>query len=235
MAPRSFDPTRALLSVLSASFLLAQIGAANAVGSGASGPSRADELAKFHADPKTLFLNDQGRPASNPELISNVRELVITDKTSLAPVIEDLKLASADEKSAIGTGLGQAAQAVLRTDPAYAAQIQEALAATTDQIAILAFAAVTGNVPIGATGGGGAGGAGGGAGGGSIGSGAAGGGGAAGGAGGGGGGTVTGNLSAATFNTPGATITPFTPPTTTTITTTVTTTTVTNALTSVSP
>ena len=244
MAPRSFDPTRAILSVLSAGFLLAQIGAANAVGSGASGPSRTDELAKFHADPKTLFLNDQGRPASNPELISNVRELVITDKTSLAPVIEDLKLASAEEKSAIGTGLGQAAQAVLRTDPAYAAEIQEALAATTDQIAILAFAAVTGNVPIGATGGGGAAGAGGaagGAGGSSTNSGANGGSGAAAGTG-GGGGSVTGNLAAGTFNASAGTITAITTPVTTpaatttvtTITNTVTTT-VSNALTSVSP
>ena len=239
MAPRSFDLSRTFLSVLSAGFLLAQIGAAHAVGSGASGASRADEIAKFQADPKTIFLNDQGKPASNPELISNVRELVIADKTDLKPVIEELKLASAEEQSAIGTGLGQAAQAVLRTDPAYAAEIQEALAAASVQNAILAFAAVTGNVPIGSTGGGGAagaGGAGGGAGGSSAGSGAATGGAAAGG-GGGGGGTVTGNLSAGTFNTPGVTITPITTPATntvTTITNTVTTT-VTNALTSVSP
>jgi hypothetical protein len=230
MAPRSFDPTRAVLSALTASFLLAQVGLAYAVGSGASGPSRADEIAKFQTDPKTIFLNDQGKPASNPELISNVRELVIADKADLKPVIEQLKLASAEEQSAIGTGLGQAAQAVLRTDPAYAAEIQEALAAAGVQNAILAFAAVTGNVPIGATAGGGAagaGGAGGGAGGSSTGSGAASGGGAATG-GGGGGGTVQATI----FSTSSPAVTNTT--TTTTVTNTLTTT-VTNALTSVSP
>ena len=42
--------------------------------------------------------------------------------------------------------------AVVKTDPPYAAEIQQALAETTDQVAILTFAAVTGNVPIGATG-----------------------------------------------------------------------------------
>jgi hypothetical protein len=233
MAPRSLDLSRTFLSVLSASFLLAQIGAAHAVGSGASGPSHADEIATFQADPKTIFFNDQGRPASNPELISNVRELVIADKADLKPVIEQLKAASAEEQAAIGTGLGQAAQAVLRTDPAYAAEIQEALAAASVQNAILAFAAVTGNVPIGAagaTGAGGAGGAGGGGGGGSAGSGTATGSGAAGGSGVGGVGGPTGS----TFNTLGVTTTSVTTPATITVTNTVTPT-VTNALTSVSP
>jgi hypothetical protein len=234
MAPRSLDLSRTFLSVLSAGFLLAQIGAAHAVGSGASGASRADEIARFQADPKTIFFNDQGRPASNPELISNVRELVIADKADLKPVIEQLKLASADEQAAIGTALGQAAQAVLRTDPAYAAEIQEALAAAGFQNAILAFAAVTGNVPIGAAGAAGAAGAGG----------------VGGGAGGGGsagsssGGTATGSgaasgsgvggLTGSTFNTPGVTTTSVTTPATTTVTNTVTPT-VTSAQTSVSP
>jgi hypothetical protein len=238
MAPRSLDLSRTFLSVLSAGFLLAQIGAAHAVGSGASGASRADEIARFQADPKTIFFNDQGRPASNPELISNVRELVIADKADLKPVIEQLKLASADEQAAIGTALGQAAQAVLRTDPAYAAEIQEALAAAGFQNAILAFAAVTGNVPIGAAGAAGAAGAGG------VG------GGAGGGAGGGGGsagsssgaatgsgaasGSGVGGLTGSTFNTPGVTTTSVTTPATTTVTNTVTPT-VTSAQTSVSP
>jgi hypothetical protein len=235
MAPRSLDLSRTFLSVLSAGFLLAQIGAAHAVGSGASGASRADEIARFQADPKTIFFNDQGRPASNPELISNVRELVIADKADLKPVIEQLKLASADEQAAIGTALGQAAQAVLRTDPAYAAEIQEALAAAGFQNAILAFAAVTGNVPIGAAGAAGAGGVGGGAGGG-----AGGGGGSAGSSSGvatGSGaasGSGVGGLTGSTFNTLGVTTTSVTTPTTTTVTNTVTPT-VTNAQTSVSP
>jgi hypothetical protein len=229
MAPRSLDLSRTFLSVLSAGLLLAQIGAAHAVGSGASGASRADEIAKFQTDPKTIFFNDQGKPASNAELISNVRELVIADKADLKPVIGQLKLASADEQAAIGTALGQAAQAVLRSDPAYAAEIQEALAAAGFQNAILAFAAVTGNVPIGAAGAAGAGGAGGAGGGGSAGSssGTATGIGAASGSG-------VGGLTGSTFNTPGVTTTSVTTPATTTVTNTVTPA-VTSAQTSVSP
>jgi hypothetical protein len=245
MAHRSVAQIRWIFSILTASVLLAQMGAANAVGSDPKAPPPADKFAKLQADPKSIFQNLQGNPASNPELISSVRDIVMADKSALKPVIEALKLASGEEKSAIGTGLGQAATAVLQTDPAYAAEIQDALAASSDQAAILAYAAVTGNVPIGAAGGG-AGGAGGGAGGSSAGGGAASGGAGAagGGGGGGGGGPITGNLSAGTataatatfnapavtFNTPAATVVQST--STLTLTTN---TAVSNAQTSVSP
>jgi len=161
-----------------------------------------------------------------PALISNVRELTIAEKTALRPIVEALKLAAPDEKSAIGTGLGHAAMAVVKTDPPYAAEIQQALAETSDQVAILAFAAVTGNVPIGATGGGGAG-AGGGAGGSSAAGGPASGGGGATSGGGGGGGGATANLTIGTANA-------FTV-NAATLTLTTNTTAITNALTSVSP
>lgn len=65
---------------------------------------------------------------------------------------------------AIGSGLGQAAQIVVRTNQAYAGQIQQAIAGSACEQVKVAFASVTGNVPIGAAGGG-AGGLGGGAGG----------------------------------------------------------------------
>jgi hypothetical protein len=113
-------------------------------------------------NPRVFFVNAQGGPLSEAEIVSKVRDLVTGDKAVLKPILEALKFASSEEKSAIGTALGQAAQACLTTDAGYSAEIQEGLAATTDQAAILAFAAVTGNVPIGATGGGGGGGAGGG-------------------------------------------------------------------------
>jgi hypothetical protein len=170
-----------------------------------------DEIAKLKASPAALFVTPQGGPVSNAELISKVRDLVTADKAALAPIVEALKFASPAEKSAVGTALGQAAQECLTTQAGYAAEIQEALAASTDQSAILAFAAATGNVPIGATGGGGAGGAGGGAGGSTPGSGPASGAGAGAAGGGGGGGS---DPSPASF----AAITAATTPTTITAT-----------------
>ena len=68
-----------------------------------------------------------------PGWVSNVRDLTIADKAALQPVIKALQLAATDENSAIGTGLGQAALAVIETDLAYAAEIQWVPAATTDQ------------------------------------------------------------------------------------------------------
>jgi hypothetical protein len=186
-----------------------------------SPPSRADIIAKLQTNPAQIFLDASGNTLTVAALISAVRDLTVADKNALKPIVEALKLASTEEKSAIGTGLGQAAQALLKTDPPFAAEIQQALAASGDSAAILAFAAVTGNVPIGATGGG-AGGAGG------AGS-SAGGGGASGGGGGGGGSGGGSSTQAVSFTSTTPSIT------TTTTTTTTTNTTVTNALTSVSP
>ena len=227
----------AVIFSLAASLLLLSIGEAKAVGSGADSGSHADAIVKLLANPGSIFSGADGKPLTVPGLVSNVRDLTIADKAALQPIIGALKLAATEEKSAIGTGLGQAALAVIKTDPAYAAEIQEALAATTDQGAILAFAAVTGNVPTGAVGGGAGGAAGGGAGGSSVAGGPAGGTGGAGSAGAGGGGTtnafvvstagLTVNITTATATAAAAT---------TAVTTTITTTTaVSNALTGVSP
>jgi hypothetical protein len=184
MAAGFFQPVRPALLVLMAWFVLAHVGPAHAQCLSPGGSVAPAEIAKLQANPAALFVNAQGSPLSNAELISRARDLVTADRAALKAVLEALKFAGAAEKSAIGTALGQAAQACLTTQAGYAADIQEALAASTYQAAILAFAGVTGNVPIGA------GGAGGGAGGGSTGSGSSsGGGGTA--AGGGGGGTFS--------------------------------------------
>jgi hypothetical protein len=188
------------------------------------GQSRSDLIAKLQANPAQIFIDADGNTLTVAALISAVRDLVVAEKTALKPIIAALKLASSEEKSAIGTALGQAAQAVLKSDPPFAAEIQQALAESSDSVAILAFAGVTGNVPIGATGGAAAGAGGAGGAGGSAGGGAGGGGGGTGGGGGGGGSTQ-----AVVFSSN------VTAPSTTTITTTTTNTIVTNALTSVSP
>src|SRR5690349_11527350 len=115
----------------------------------ADGQSRSDLIAKLQANPAQIFLDADGKTLTVAVLISAVRDLVIADKAALKPIIAALNLASAGEKSAIGTGLGQAAQALLKTDPPFAAAIQQALAESSDSVAILAFAGVTGNAPIG--------------------------------------------------------------------------------------
>jgi hypothetical protein len=174
---RWFDPVGSALKAMTALVALTVL-----LMVAQSSPSRADclrpdsqlspqELAKLQANPAGIFLNAQGGTLGNAELISKVRDLVRSDKAALKVIIDALKFASAEEKSAIGTALGQAAQACLGTDAGYAAEIQQALAETTDQSAILAFSAVTGDVPIGDIGGGA--GAGGGAGGSSVGGGPA--------------------------------------------------------------
>ena len=62
-------------------------------------------------------------------MIARVRDLVASDPSTLNPVIGLLATANFDQATAIGTGLGQAALMVVKTDQAYANQIQDTLAA----------------------------------------------------------------------------------------------------------
>ena len=156
MAVKRVKPVRPVLPLLAVWFVLAQVCGSQAVCFTTGGHLPPEQLAALERSAASLFLNAQGGSLGLAELITKVRDLVTSDKAALKLVIEALKFASAEEKSAIGTALGQAAQACLSTDAGYSADIQQALAESTDQDAILSFAAVTGNVPIGATGGGGA-------------------------------------------------------------------------------
>jgi hypothetical protein len=112
---------------------------------------------KFLLDPAQILLDN---PNGGAGLISSIRNLAASNPNTLPAIIALLSNANNEQKVAIGTALGQAAQACLRPDPTYAAQVQRQLGASTDQPAILAFAAVTGDRPIGGVGGGGGGGAG---------------------------------------------------------------------------
>lgn len=234
MILRLIDCRLALIVALASAFWMGPGGPANAATQ--QGPSPTERVAKLKTNPTGIFLDNDGNTLAIGALISAVRDLAIAEKTALRPIVEALKLGTKEERSAIGTGLGQAAQSVIKSDPPYAAEIQQALAEAGNQDAILAFAAVTGNVPIGASAGGGAaggaGGAGGGAGGSSAGSGSAAGGG--GGAAGGGGGGTTPTVAITSSGISTTTLLTTTPLTTTTLTTT-TTGTVSSATTSVSP
>ena len=117
MAVRCFGPLRPILMVLTAFFVLAQLGSSQAacLGSGTNLPPNV--IANLQANPGSLFQSPQGAPLGNAELISKVRDLATSDKAALKVIIDALKFASADEQSAIGTALGQAAQACLVPDP----------------------------------------------------------------------------------------------------------------------
>ena len=99
----------------------------------------------------------QSYPAGGPELVAQIRDLVVGSKDTLAPVINLLAGANKDQKNAIAAGLAQAAKVVVgKRDQAYATQIQQAILDTKDQDVVLAYAGAAGDQPIGAAGGGGA-------------------------------------------------------------------------------
>jgi len=110
---------------------------------------RPKSVAEFIANPAQLL---QRYPGGGAGLISMIRDLAVSERATLPIIIGLLANASPDQVVAIGTGLGQAAEASLTLHPDYTAEIQEAIAASESQSAITAFAAVTGNVAIGATG-----------------------------------------------------------------------------------
>lgn len=122
------------------------------------------EVSQFLGNPSNLLATN---PDGGARVVSTVRDLVLTDASTLTSVINLIAGASQSQQSSIGAGLGQAAQALVRTNPTLANQIQQQLAACGDACrqALVAYAAVTGNVQIAAGGSGGGGGGGGGVGG----------------------------------------------------------------------
>ncbi|HVX77238.1 MAG TPA: hypothetical protein VHB49_14000 [Bradyrhizobium sp.] len=117
------------------------------------------------------FANAQGAPQgpsqpnlaqSTGELTRNVRDELTSDKTSLDSLIRLLKAGNPDQQTAIAAGLAQAAKAYAsNNDPAFANQIQLAVAATGLTEVIKAYASIAGDTGTASTGGGGGGGGGG--------------------------------------------------------------------------
>ena len=111
----------------------------------------------FLSNPSDLMTRS---PNGGAEMVSAIRDLVTADPATLQPVLNLLANATKEQKTAIGSALAQAAKIVVRTNPALATEIQQAILNTRDQDVVLAFAAGAGDVPIGAGGGAGAGGGG---------------------------------------------------------------------------
>jgi hypothetical protein len=153
-----------LLGVLAAllvptSLLISAPSAGAATCCGGAAPALTEQaVADFKAHPERLLTQN---PVGGGALISRVRDLLLADSTSLSAVLGLLPSANNDQKSAIATGLAQAARLWVRGDPSIVQQIQEAVAGTKDSSFILAYTVAAGNPPTGPVGGNAAGSAGG--------------------------------------------------------------------------
>jgi hypothetical protein len=123
------------------------------------------QVSQFVTDPGGLL---KANPNGGGRLISQIRDLMLSDACLPSPAAPRLAscqevltaiiglLASANDaqKSAIGTGLADAAQAMETTNPTLANDIQTALAKSGDKFALEAYQTTVGNQAIGAAGGG---------------------------------------------------------------------------------
>jgi hypothetical protein len=153
----TYRGTAAFMLALTGLFATALEGKAQVACYGQQEQLPAQTVAEFIANPTQLL---QQFPNGGPEIISKIRDLAASNPTTLPLILNLIGAANAAQIDAIGAGLGQAALVCVRTDQAYASEIQRAVAATNNDALTLAFAAVLGDKQIGALGGGGGGGGG---------------------------------------------------------------------------
>jgi hypothetical protein len=96
---------------------------------------------QFLADPSALLTQF---PNGGAQMIAEIRDFAASSPEALAAIVNLLSTASADQATAIGTGLGQAALIVVKNNQAYATQIQTAVVATHNISAVVAFSTVVG-------------------------------------------------------------------------------------------
>ena len=114
---------------------------------------------QFLANPAALLTQ---YPNGGPQLAEEVYKLAGTDPATLQPLLALLQTADPQQAAAIGQGLGQAADQAVKTDQAYATQIQQGVVGAHNSPALVAFdAAIGGNIQLTAAGPGGGGGGGG--------------------------------------------------------------------------
>jgi hypothetical protein len=115
-------------------------------------------ISAFQANPGQLLIQ---YPNGGPGLAKQVSDLVGSDKTTLAAIIALAKSANEDQRKAIAQGLAQIAKAyAANSDPAFANQIQVAVANAGLPEFAKAYADAAGDTGTASTGGGGGGGGG---------------------------------------------------------------------------
>src|SRR3954452_9426571 len=124
----------------------------------------AQVISDFKATPTSLL---QQYPGGGAQFISRVRDLGGSDPSTLSARIGLLKdpATTKDQIRGILAGLAQVARMAASSAPAYATEIQTAVAGTNNPDVIAAYQAATGDVAIASNGGGAGGGGGSGAGG----------------------------------------------------------------------
>ena len=142
---------RFLICGLMASFLMLSQQAANAQGTTPS------TVAAFQANPGQLLSQF---PDGGPGLAKQVVDLIGADKTTLAALIALAKTANEDQRKALADGLAQIAKSYAANDPAFANQIQQAVANSGLPEFAKAYAEAAGDTGTASTGGGGGGGGG---------------------------------------------------------------------------
>lgn len=105
------------------------------------------QISAFTGNPGDLLAKS---PEGGGGMVSQIRDLAATDSATLDGIVGLVSGANDDQKRAIGAGLAQAARICVPKDPAYADQIQKAIADNKDPVLVLAYASAAGNNPIGA-------------------------------------------------------------------------------------
>lgn len=155
---------RALVSLVAVGYLVILPGVSRAV----AAQLTTQQVGQFVADPSALL---KANPNGGGRLVSQIRDLMLSDTCLPAPatphlascqevltaIIGLLGTANDAQKSAIGTGLGEAAQALLPTNPTLSNDVQTALAKAGDKLALEAYQTTVGTQAIGAAGAGGGG------------------------------------------------------------------------------
>lgn len=151
--------SRLALTVALASFSLAALPAMAAPVIPSDSTLSPQAIQQFLANPSSLLSQF---PNGGPQLADEVYKLAGTDPATLPALTALLQTATPQEAAAIGEGLGKVADQAVKTDQAYATQIQQAIVGAHNSPALVAFdAAIGGNIQLTAAGPGGGGGGGG--------------------------------------------------------------------------
>jgi hypothetical protein len=132
-----------------------------------AGPLNDSQVANLESDLNAIL---RQYPNGGGQLVSTIRDLMLSDSDALPLILGLLPAATPDQKTAIASGLAQSARLWVTstqgpTPPngptigqGVGTAIQQKIASTNDQSFILAYSTAAGNNPIGAAGGGGGGG-----------------------------------------------------------------------------
>ena len=112
-------------------------------------PLASTAVGDFKNNPQLILTQN---PIASGPLIAQVRDLLLSDSTTLPVLLGLLSSANSDQKSAIAAGFAEAQRLWQGGDAGFALQIQQAVAETSDAAFILAYSRAMGDEPIGAAG-----------------------------------------------------------------------------------